>query len=89
MIRTTATEARKNWFQLLDEVVAGEEVMVERRGHQLVLTRRDASSSETQDIPSYDDLIKASDEVLDGLDRQGWEWVGPGQPLEFRNTSKS
>ena len=41
MKRLTASEVRKNWFRVLDEVAAGEGVVLERKGQWLVLRRED------------------------------------------------
>ena len=41
MKRLTASEVRKNWFRVLDEVAAGEVVVLERKGQWLVLRRED------------------------------------------------
>ena len=39
MKRVTASDARKNWFRLLDEVAAGTVVRIERRGTTILLQR--------------------------------------------------
>ena len=41
MKRVTASAARKNWFQLLDEVVQGEKIVIERRGRRIVVLCED------------------------------------------------
>ncbi|MCY4389867.1 MAG: hypothetical protein OXC18_22450 [Desulfurellaceae bacterium] len=38
MKKLTASEARKNWFQVLDEVAAGEVVVLERKGEMILLS---------------------------------------------------
>ena len=38
MKKLTASEARKNWFQVLDEVAAGEVVVLERKGKMILLS---------------------------------------------------
>ena len=35
MKRVTASDARKNWFRLLDEAAAGEVVVIERAGTRI------------------------------------------------------
>jgi antitoxin (DNA-binding transcriptional repressor) of toxin-antitoxin stability system len=71
MKRVTASDARKNWFRLLDEVVAGEVVVVERSGRRIVI-QRDADEPAQAEAPDYADLIRAPDaEEADGW---GWEW---------------
>ena len=42
MKQVTATEARKQWFRLLDEVVSGEVVILERKGRRVILRREDS-----------------------------------------------
>jgi hypothetical protein len=80
MKRLTASEARKYWFRILDEVAAGEVVVLERKGRRLVLRRED-SKSETQDrnLPDYKKLLRAHDADL--ADEWTWEWHGPEQEL--------
>jgi len=76
--RVTASEARKNWFRLLDEVAAGEVVVIERSGRRLVL-RRDpkAVPASAQTVPDYSKLLRVPDE--EAADQWGWEWKGPGR----------
>ena len=45
----TATEARRNWFRLLDEVAAGEEVVVERGGRRIII-RRESDEGRAADL---------------------------------------
>lgn len=77
----TATDARKEWFRLLDEVAAGEVVVIERGGRLLELRRREPAH-EVQDAPGYADVLRVPD--ADEADTWGWEWEGPGQPLRPR-----
>jgi hypothetical protein len=77
MKRVTATEARKNWFRLLDEVVEGEVVLIERDGARL----RFALAEPPAGIPDYRGLIHVSD--ADSADQWGWEWDGsPGSSCQ-------
>jgi hypothetical protein len=78
----TATAARKHWFRLLDEVVAGEVVVIERDG-ALVELRRRGPRTRRQNVPDYSDVLRVPD--LDLADRWHWEWQGPGEPLEPRD----
>jgi hypothetical protein len=80
MKRTTATEARKNWFRLLDEVLAGEIVVLERKGRRIVLRLEESPPGRNNASPSYDDLFRV--EEPDRADQWGWEWEGPGQDLK-------
>jgi hypothetical protein len=74
----TATEARKDWFRLLDDVAAGEVVVIERGGRLLELRRREAAP-ELREAPDYSDVLRVPD--ADAADAWGWQWEGPGQPL--------
>lgn len=75
MKRVTASEARRNWFRLLDEVVAGETVVVERDGVRVVL-RRESARRSVRETPCYDDVIAIPH--ADQADRWGWEWEEGG-----------
>lgn len=70
MKQVSASEARRNWFRLLDEVAAGEVVVVQREGHRIVLRCEPVST----EIPSYAGLLEAVDP--DQADTWHWEW-GP------------
>jgi antitoxin (DNA-binding transcriptional repressor) of toxin-antitoxin stability system len=80
MKRVTASEARKHWFRLLDEVAAGEIVIPERKGGRLVL-RLDEAGPEAapRTVPDYKDLLRVPD--ADKADQWTWEWHGPEQDL--------
>lgn len=71
MKRVTASEARRNWFRLLDEIVAGQVVVVERKGWRIVLRREDRPEG-AHEIPDYGGLIRAPD--VEDADRWSWEW---------------
>jgi hypothetical protein len=71
MKRVTASEARRNWFRILDEVAGGAVVVVERGGRRIVL-RREEASSRADDLPDYGALIQAPE--ADAADRWGWTW---------------
>ena len=66
----TASEARKNWFTLLDEAVRGEKIVIERNGKRLVLAA-EKKSIKTR-VPSYKKLIGGTD--IDNAHKWGWEW---------------
>jgi antitoxin (DNA-binding transcriptional repressor) of toxin-antitoxin stability system len=83
MKRVTATEARKNWFRLLDEVVDGEVVLIEREGARLVLKLVDQGEA-AERIPDYQGLIRVKD--VDEADQWGWEWDGSTEGLQPRRT---
>jgi antitoxin (DNA-binding transcriptional repressor) of toxin-antitoxin stability system len=79
MKKITATEARKDWFRLLDEVAAGEVAVIERNGRRLRLAREEESSA-SPDVPDYSALIRA--QALDEADQWGWEWPGGADSWE-------
>ncbi|MGH9360994.1 MAG: type II toxin-antitoxin system Phd/YefM family antitoxin [Thermoanaerobaculia bacterium] len=83
MKTVTATAARKEWFRLLDEVAAGEVVVIERAGRLLELRRREAADA-LGEPPDYSDILRVPE--LDDADAWGWEWEGPGKPLRPRRT---
>ena len=72
MKRITASEARKNWFRLLDEVADGEVVVIERHGRRIQIRRE---TREARDVPDYTDLIRATDDPAQA-ERWGWNWSG-------------
>lgn len=80
MKRIGATEARRRWFGLLDEVAAGEVVVVERGGVQIVLRREEPTPPTRGKHPSYRDLLRVPG--ADRADEWGWEWSGPGGDIE-------
>ena len=79
MKHVTATEARKDWFRLLDDVAAGEVVVIERGGRLLELRRREVAQ-ELREAPDYSDVLRVPD--ADAADTWGWEWEGPGRALQ-------
>jgi len=81
MKRVTATEARKNWFRLLDEVAEGEIVLIERAGAQLRLVLAEPAGP-SAGIPDYRGLIHMPD--ADSADQWGWEWDSSPEGLRPR-----
>lgn len=83
MKHVTASEARKNWFRLLDEAAGGETIVIQRRGHRLVL--REEPSDETSEpvAPDYSALLAAP--RVDRADTWSWTWTGEGEPLLLRD----
>ena len=80
MKRLTASEARKNWFRVLDEVAAGEVVVLERKGQRLVLRREDKKVAKSkQQFPDYTRLLRVLD--ADQVDQWSWDWQGESQDL--------
>jgi hypothetical protein len=78
MKRVTASDARKNWFRLLDEAAAGEVVVIERAGTRILIQRESASES-GEDTPDYTHLLSAPS--LAEADRWSWEWDPAGGDL--------
>lgn len=83
MRHVTATEARKNWFRLLDEAAEGEILVIDREGIELVLHRRDQGRTVGAEPPSYEGLIRT--DRLDEADQWSWEWRDP-EGLVLRET---
>lgn len=73
MKRVTASDARKNWFRLLDEVAAGEVVSIDRAGRRILIQR--APPEELGTNPDYGTILTA--ESAGEADSWGWEWPGP------------
>lgn len=71
MKRVTASEARRNWFRLLDEVAQGVVVCIERGGRRIVL-RREAESESGAELPDYGALVRVP--KLEEADAWGWTW---------------
>jgi hypothetical protein len=65
--RYSATEARARWFAILDEVVQGESVVIDRKGRQVVLRCEELKA---QAIPDYSKVIRC----LDGDEADQWSW---------------
>lgn len=78
MKRVTASDARKDWFRLLDEVAAGAVVTIERGGTTILLQRAPQPKGR-EALPDYAGLISAP--KVEDADRWGWEW-GPEGDLE-------
>jgi antitoxin (DNA-binding transcriptional repressor) of toxin-antitoxin stability system len=85
MKRVTASEARRNWFRLLDEVIDGEVVAITRKGKRIVIRREDRARSARQKLPDYADILRVPD--VDRADSWRWEWRGPEEEIELRAES--
>jgi hypothetical protein len=79
MKRVTASDARKNWFRLLDEVARGAVVCIERKGRRIIL-KREQESPDSETPPDYSSLIQVPD--LDRADGWGWSWSEEDGELE-------
>lgn len=83
MKRVTPTQARRHWFRLLDEVAAGEVVLIERKGQRIVLRREEGlRPGAAPSCEDYSRLLTVPE--LDRAETWGWEWVGPGVELAVR-----
>jgi len=73
----TASEARRQWFRLLDEAAQGEVIVLQRKGRRLVLRREDAGKAKaTSRDPGYRRLLRVP--RVDQADRWSWEWRPEG-----------
>ena len=80
MKRVTASDARKNWFRLLDEAAAGEKIVIERRGRRIVLSREELEEKEERmEIPDYRVLIHVPN--AEEADCWSWDWSEDGVEL--------
>ena len=68
MKHVTASEARKNWFKLLDEAARGEIIAIQRNDKKLILRLERRRRS----VPSYRGMIRGAD--IENADKWGWEW---------------
>jgi len=71
MKHVTASEARKNWFKLLDEASNGETIAINRNGKNLAL--RLQTGKKREKLPDYSKIIRAPD--ADNADKWGWKWT--------------
>ena len=78
MKRVTASDARKNWFRLLDEVAEGQVVCIERSGRKILLKRQPEEDADDR-VPDYSQAIHVHSP--EHAHEWGWEWPGPGQEL--------
>lgn len=74
MKRVTASEARRDWFRILDEVAAGEIVVIDRNGRTIRIQRADPPADEAG-VPDYGELLRVPEDAGEA-DRWGWEWTG-------------
>ena len=80
MKRVTASDARRDWFRLLDEVAAGAVVSIDRGGRTILLQRAPHPKGR-ESVPDYTRLIRAH--RAECADRWSWEW-GPEGDLQPR-----
>lgn len=83
MKNVNASEARKHWFQLLDEALDGEVIVVQRKGRRLVLRREDSNEKKDRsEGRRYKNVLRVPD--ADRADRWSWDWQGPESALVAR-----
>ena len=82
MKRVTASEARRRWFSLLDEVIDGEVIAILRKGKRIIL-RRDDSAERRQKPPDYRSVLRVREP--DRADSWHWDWNASGRQLELRD----
>ena len=77
MKKVTASEARRQWFRLLDEAAQGEVIVVQRKGRRIVLRREDVGKAKASAArPGYRRLLRVP--RVDQADRWSWEWKAEG-----------
>lgn len=81
MKRVTASEARRLWFRLLDQVLDGEVVVISRRGKRIVIRREEEAGSRVK-LPDYSRILQVREP--DAADTWGWDWPGPEQDVVLR-----
>ena len=80
-----ASEARRQWFRLLDDALRGEIIAVERKGQRVVLQREEGGrSARAKDSPNYRKLLRVPHE--DDADQWSWDWH-PNRGLKTRKRS--
>ena len=82
MKRVPATEARRTWFQLLDEAAAGEVIVIERDGKKLHLKLAPEEEEKVMTPIDYSQLIRPLED-LDSADSWTWEWDGQAPGLSL------
>ena len=83
MKSVNASEARKNWFRLLDEALRGEVIVVQRKGRRLVLRREELNDKKIGvKTRQYKKLLRVP--KAGEADRWSWEWKGPAVGLVAR-----
>jgi hypothetical protein len=77
--RVTASDARRDWFRLLDEVAGGAVVSIERGGETILIQRSPARRARAR-APDYSEVIRAP--AVEHADNWTWAWPGPEKDLE-------
>jgi hypothetical protein len=75
----TASDVRRNWFRVLDEVLAGETIAVERHGRRVILRADDTrEATAAAPAPDYSRILRGNVEEADSW---SWDWPGPEDDL--------
>lgn len=72
MKRVTASEARRDWFRLLDQVAEGEVVTIDRGGRRIVIRREEPKGSRAKAHPDYSAIL-SMDNAYEA-DLWSWDW---------------
>jgi hypothetical protein len=81
--RVTPSQARREWFRLLDDVLSGEVVVLERKGQRIVLRKESGRGGASP--PDYSKLIRVPGD--DDADRWKWTWSPRGR-LKLKERKK-
>ena len=74
MKRVTVSQARKNWFRLLDEVIDGETVIMERHGARILLQLdRQMPDERDKPAPDYSPCLRIHN--VEQADQWRWDWT--------------
>jgi hypothetical protein len=85
MKNVKAFQARKHWFQLLDDALRGEVIAIEHKGGRVLLRREEPSNTKSaKRSPDYKKILKVP--RADEADRWSWEWRGPGHVVSRRRS---
>ena len=79
MKRVTASEARRDWFRLLDEVLDGAVIAIVRKGKRTIIRRKDPKRAGRDAVPNYRAILS----VPDAEQADSWTWDGPGADGEI------
>jgi antitoxin (DNA-binding transcriptional repressor) of toxin-antitoxin stability system len=84
MKRVTASEARRDWFRLLDEVADGEVVTIDRGGRRIVIRREEKKSVRERPPADYSAILS----IPQGSDADEWSWEWNETGVELRERVK-
>jgi len=87
MKKISASEARRQWFRLLDEAAQGEVIVVERKGRRLVLRREGVGKAKTGP-PDRRYRRRLRGPRADQADRWSWAWKAEGSLAPRRAPSR-